>query len=432
MSGWLLILALLVLGGVLSTLGDRLGSKVGKARLSLFNLRPRKTAVVITALTGSLISAISLGLMLLVSNRLRVGLFELDQIQARLRESRTALVRSQAEVEKNRLDLARSRADVQRAEQGRSQALRGRQEAVTSRERVQQELDSATRRVGSLRQELQPLQQEKGRLEAERQRLSRDVKGRDAEIRRNEAELKGVRQRIAAGEAELKQLETNVIALRRGDVVIASGQPLATVRVKLQRSGQAREVIDALLQEANRVAFRLLLPDRPADRQILLVPRSDIERLQSMVGNSGTWVITIRSAANVLRGEGRVIAFPDLRPNRPVVRQGDVLARTALEAEERSPEEIRGRLNLLLAAAYAKAQRQGTLVDGLQVDGNNFADLSRALAERPPGQGATLEAVAVRSADTPDPIVVELRWQGRPAGGRPAGGRPAPPAPPTP
>ena len=86
MSGWLLILALLVLGGVLSTLGDRLGSRVGKARLSLFNLRPRKTAVVITALTGALISAMSLGLMLLVSERLRVGLFELDQLQARLRE----------------------------------------------------------------------------------------------------------------------------------------------------------------------------------------------------------------------------------------------------------------------------------------------------------------------------------------------------------
>ena len=52
MSGWLLILSLLVLGGVLSTLGDRLGSRVGKARLSLFNMRPRRTAVVITVLTG--------------------------------------------------------------------------------------------------------------------------------------------------------------------------------------------------------------------------------------------------------------------------------------------------------------------------------------------------------------------------------------------
>ena len=78
MSGWLLIIALLLLGGVLSTLGDRLGSRVGKARLSLFNMRPRRTAVLITVLTGSLISALSLGLMLLVSRQLRVGLFELD------------------------------------------------------------------------------------------------------------------------------------------------------------------------------------------------------------------------------------------------------------------------------------------------------------------------------------------------------------------
>ena len=420
MSGWLLILALLVLGGVLSTLGDRLGSVVGKARLSLFKLRPRNTAVVITALTGSLISAISLGLMLLVSERLRVGLFELDQIQARLRDNRTALARTQADLaqnrrdlSQNRRDLALSRADVNRAEQGRRQAQSDRQEAVNRRQQVQGQLASTTQRVASLRQEMQPLQRQRARLEAERQRLSQDVQGRDAEIRRNEAELKGVRQRITAGEAELKALETNVIALRRGDVVIASGQPLATVRVKLQRSGEAKEVIDALLQQANLASFRLLLPNQPADRQILLVPKNDIERLQTMLGSSGTWVITIRSAANVLRGEGRVVAFPDLRPNRPVVRQGDVLARTALEGDERSPEEIRSRLNLLLAAAYAKAQRQGTLVEGLQVDGTNFTELGRALAERPAGQAATLEAIATGNADTPDPIQVELRWLGR-------------------
>jgi uncharacterized protein (DUF3084 family) len=411
-SGWLLILALLLLGGVLSTLGDRLGSRVGKARLSLFNLRPRKTAVVITALTGALISAISLGLLLLLSERLRVGLFELDQIQARLRDSRRALEHSQADLETNRRDLARSRADVRQAEKGRTLALRSRQEAVNRREQVQRELQLARGRVGSLRQELQPLQKERVRLEAERVRLSRDVKGRDQEIRRNEAELGRVRQRIAAGAQELKQLETNVIALRRGDVVIASGQPLATVRVKVQRGQQPKPVIDALLQQANLVAFRLLLPGRPADRQILLVPKSDIERLETMLANSDTWVLTIRSAANVLRGEARVLAFPDLRPNRPVVQKGDVLARTSLEGNERSNDEIRSRLNLLLAAAYAKAQRQGTLVEGLQVDGNAFNALGRTLAERPPGQAVTLEAVAMAHADTPDPIVVELRWVG--------------------
>ena len=91
MSAWLLILALLALGGVLATLGDRLGSRVGKARLSLFNLRPRNTAVLITVLTGSLISAVSLGLMLAVSQRLRTGLFELDSLEQKLQDSRDAV-----------------------------------------------------------------------------------------------------------------------------------------------------------------------------------------------------------------------------------------------------------------------------------------------------------------------------------------------------
>ena len=425
MSAWLLILALLVLGGVLSTLGDRLGSMVGKARLSLFNLRPRKTAVVITALTGSLISALSLGLMLLVSERLRVGLFQLDQIQAKVREGRVALARSQQDLQANRLELAqnrvellRSRQERNRAEQGRQQALQSRSLAIASKRVVAGQLAAAQQRVGSLRQELQPLQNQRQQLERERDRLSRDVKGRDAEIRRTEAELAKVRRSIAAGQQELKGLETKVIALRRGDVVIASGQPLATAKVKLRRGEEAKAVIDTLMQRANQTAFGLLLPGQKPDRQILLVPRIDVEKLEQYLQRSGTWVVTIRSAANVLRGENRVLAFPDLRPNRQVVRQGESLARTVLEADVRSPEEIRSRMNLLLAASFARAQRQGTLVDGLQFDVTAFNTLGRALSARPQGLQATLEAVALVAADTPDPIVVELRWVGPNGGGR--------------
>jgi uncharacterized protein (DUF3084 family) len=423
LSAWLLILALLVLGGVLSTLGDRLGSMVGKARLSLFNLRPRKTAVVITALTGSLISALSLGLMLLVSERLRVGLFQLDQIQDKVREGRVALARSQQDLQTNRLELAknrvellRSRQERNRAEQGRQQALQSRSLAIASKRVVADQLAAAQQRVGSLRQELQPLQKQRQQLERERDRLSRDVKGRDAEIRRTEAELARVRRSIAAGQQELKGLETKVIALRRGDVVIASGQPLATAKVKLRRGEEAKAVIDTLMQRANQTAFGLLLPGQKPDRQILLVPRIDVEKLEQYLQRSGTWVVSIRSAANVLRGENRVLAFPDLRPNRQVVRQGESLARTVLEADVRSPEEIRSRMNLLLAASFARAQRQGTLVDGLQFDVTAFNSLGRALSARPQGLQATLEAVAVVAADTPDPIVVELRWV--PASGR--------------
>ncbi len=382
MSGWLLILALLALGGVLSTLGDRLGSRVGKARLSLLGLRPRRTAVVITVLTGSLISALSLGLMLLVSERLRVGLFELDQLQARLARSRSELAASQAE---------RARADQERR-------------------RAQLRFQEAQSRASRLRRELEPLQRQRAQLQAERDRLSRDVRVRDQEIRRTEVELARVRGQITAGEAELKDLEANLIALRRGDVVISSGQPLASAKVTLQRPDQAKEVIDALLQQANLKAFRRVLPGQPADRQILLVPKEDINKLTSLLAKPGSWVVSILSAANVLRGERQVLAFPDLRPNRRVLRAGEVLASTTIEADLRNPEQLNRRLNLLLAATYARVQRQGSMVDALQVDPANARQLSQALSERPAGQIAQLEAVNLRDADTPDPVAVELRW----------------------
>jgi uncharacterized protein (DUF3084 family) len=192
-------------------------------------------------------------------------------------------------------------------------------------------------------------------------------------------------------------------------VLISSGQPLAVARIRLGRQEEGRRSIDALLQEANAAAFRLLLPGQKPNRQILLVPRSDIDRLDQALRKSGTWVVIIRSAANILRGEQRVLAFPDLRPNRPVVRRGEVLARTVLEGDVRSVEEVRSRINLLLAAALTQAQRRGTLVDGLQVDGPALNRLGLALSQRPEGQQATLEAVAQANADTPDPISVELR-----------------------
>lgn len=394
MTGWLLILALLALGGVLSTLGDRLGSLVGKARLSLLGMRPRSTAVLITVLTGSLISAISLGLMLLVSERLRTGLFELDRLEQRLQTSRSQLSRSNSQ-------LASSRLEVARAEQGKREA--------------QTRFEQAQARASKLRQELAPLLAQRNRLELERSRLSQEVKGRDAEIRRTEAELAQVRRRISAGAQELKDLEGNLIALRRGDVVLSSGQTLASAKVTLERPEQAKEVINALLQQANLNAFRRVLPGQPPDRQILLVPKNDISKLEGLLAKPGSWVVSILSAANVLRGERQVLAFPDLRPNRPVVKAGEVLASTTIEGDLTALEPVSRRLNLLLAAAYARAQRQGTLVEGLQFDAASFKKLARELSERQPGQVAQLEALAINSASTADPIAVELRWLAAPS-----------------
>ena len=387
MTGWLLLLSLLILGGVLSTLGDRLGSRVGKARLSLFGLRPRQTAVVITVLTGSLISALSLGLMLLVSRQLRVGLFELNDLEARLRSSRSDLKGSRKAQRKARQQLEEARADEIKA---------------------RKTLADAQARAGELRSTLQPLQEQTRRLEAERQRLSQDVRNRDAEIQRTDDELRAVRQRISSGEAELQQLEKNLIALRRGDVAISSGQPLATVTLKLDRPDQARQVIDQVLREANLQAFQKVLPEQAPDRQIILVPRQDIERLEQAIRKPGTWVVLLRSAANVLRGESVVYAFPDVRPNVAITIEGEVLAKTTLASQDTNPEAVRNRINLLLASTLSEVRRRGSLSQGLQFDANAVNRLARELIKRSGGR-VDLEAVAVRRSETADPIAIELR-----------------------
>ncbi len=387
MTGWLLLLSLLILGGVLSTLGDRLGSRVGKARLSLFGLRPRQTAVVITVLTGSLISALSLGLMLLVSRQLRVGLFELNDLEARLRSSRSDLKGSRKAQRKAREQLEEARADEIKA---------------------RKILADAQARASELRSTLQPLQEQTRRLEAERQRLSQDVRNRDAEIQRTDDELRAVRERISSGEAELQQLEENLLALRRGDVAISSGQPLATVTLKLDRPDQARQVIDQVLREANLQAFQKVLPGQAPDRQIILVPRQDIERLEQAIRKPGTWVVLLRSAANVLRGERVVYAFPDVRPNVAITIEGEVLAKTALASQETNPEAVRNRINLLLASTLAEVRRRGSLSQGLQFDANAVNTLARELTDRSGGR-VELEAVAIRRSETADPIAIELR-----------------------
>ena len=381
MSGWLLILALLLLGGVLSTLGDRLGSKVGKARLSLLGLRPRRTAVVITVLTGSLISAISLGLMLLVSDRLRTGLFELDQLERRLREGREALERSQRE--------------LRSAEAGRQQA--------------RSQLAMVEAQASSLRRELAPLIQQRQQLERERDQLSREIGAKDADIRRNRDELARLNSRINAGAKELQQLETNLIALRRGDVVISSGQPLEIAKVRIEQADQAKPVIEALLRQTNANVYQRVLPGEPPKRQILLVPRSDISKLEGILSKKGDWVVSLISAANVLKGERQVVAFPDVRRNTLVVKAGEQLATTVLEGDERSAEQVRSRLNVLLASAFNMVKRDGSLASGLQFDAGSVNQLTLALTDRPAGQAVQLQAISRRDSDVVDPVAVEIR-----------------------
>ena len=95
---WILIVFLIFLGGLIAPFGDILGSKIGKARLSILKLRPKKTATIITIITGGFISSVSIGLLILVSEEFRQRLFvDIPFLQKTLDESKKALIPLQEE-----------------------------------------------------------------------------------------------------------------------------------------------------------------------------------------------------------------------------------------------------------------------------------------------------------------------------------------------
>ena len=298
MTGWLLILSLLLLGGILSTLGDRLGTRVGKARLSIFKLRPKSTAVLITVFTGSIISAISFAIMVAFNSQLRVGLFELEDIQAK----------------------------------------------ITTREK------------------------------------------------------------------ELKTLEKNLYALRSGNVVISSGQSLLTKTIKIGKSDDIKKIIESILQQANFYAFNLVKTNQSKYRRILLVRKDDIEKLENKLSDNRSWVVSIKSAGNILRGENFVYAFPEVTLNKIITKKDEVIAVENISLSESDSESISKKINLLLASTLAEVRRRGSLSSELKINANQINNLGKYLVIKKKGDFQII-ARALDDTQSADKVSVSLELQ---------------------
>ncbi len=174
-SGYILVVAILLLGGVLATVGDRIGTKVGKARLSLFKLRPRKTATVVTIITGSLISASTLGILFASSRSLRQGIFELDSIQKKLRIARGEIdiINAQKDQVENQLAQARDQqADAQK-----------RLDAINQKfQQAQAQLKTVSQQATNLRSEIKSLLVERQALFQQREQLNEQISQLKAQI----------------------------------------------------------------------------------------------------------------------------------------------------------------------------------------------------------------------------------------------------------
>ena len=295
MTAWLKILLVLILGGILSTLGDRLGTRVGKARLSIFKLRPKSTAVLITVFTGSIISAISFATMVVFDRDLRVGLFQLEDI----------------------------------------------------------------------------------------------------------------REKIIESEKELKKLEKNLYAFRSGNVVISSGQTLVTKTIKLNKTNDIKKIIESILQQANFYAFNLVKTNQSEYRRILLVRKDDIEKLENKIADNRSWVVRIKSAGNILRGENYVYAFPEVTLNKMITKKGEVIAIENVSLSKSDSESISKKINLLMASTLAEVRRRGSLSSELKINANQINNLGKYLVSIKKGENQII-ARALEDSQSAEKVSVSL------------------------
>lgn len=166
-AGIIFVLAILLLGGLIAIISDRLGKKVGKARLSLFNLRPRTTAVVVTMITGTILSALTLTTLFATSKPLRRGVFQIDDIQRELNEARKELTKTEFEKSIIEGQLARTLGELNQINQSLQTTRNLLTETQGQLNILQRELEAARNAKFTLETELKAVAEAKAKTQAE-------------------------------------------------------------------------------------------------------------------------------------------------------------------------------------------------------------------------------------------------------------------------
>ena len=312
---WILIIFLILLGGLIAPFGDLLGSKIGKARFSILKLRPKKTATIVTIITGGFISAISIGLLILFSEEFRQRLFvDIPFLQKTLDESKKALL---------------------------------------------------------------PLKEERKRLE----------------------------DKINNKEKELNKLKSDVKEFRRGNVVIKRGQTLFIGQVI--SNPNIKLDLGKIYNSADRYVQKIVIPTKKEIKNILLWRSSDISEIERVTAKGGNWIILIKSATNVLKGDNFVFVYPEMMQNKIIVRRGEVITSEILEKKDIEFENINSKISTLLRKTRDKIKSRGSIVNEITTKGDFIKKIRDSIDVNLKNK-YLVEVVSLKDSKTAESIIVEL------------------------
>lgn len=383
--GLRILLIIAIMGGIIAYIGDKLGTRVGKRKMSLFGLRPKHTSIIVTIITGVLISAATLGVLTVASSTVRTALFGMEKLRAEMDQlNRDIEVKNKALLEGNQLL------------QDRTKQL----------ERVQSDVKATEAELEETRQSLAAKGDELISIQDSYKMAEQQLASSAAELKALESSREKLQAHVSQLQITTKELEDNIVRVREGNIIFRNGEILAGSLIKPGLSvDEARVALTSFMNDTNGLILKRF--GMTEEKSVLFISRSNLEGITEQVANSEVpMTVRIMAAGNIIYGEP-ALAELHAYPETLVFHKGDVLWSEVIEGGDNAREKVLG----FLQYANSQAKEKGILPDPITgqvgtIPGDELFDTIRQV-ENYKGR-LELKALILEDTYSGDTVHIEL------------------------
>ena len=134
---------------------------------------------------------------------------------------------------------------------------------------------------------------------------------------------------------------------------------------------------------------------------------NDISDIESITAKGGNWILLIKSATNVLKGDNFVFVSPELLENKFIVRKGEVITSAILGKNDLNYRNINSKIKILMRKTRDEMKSKGSIVNEITTRGDFMRKIRDSLKINQNNK-YRLEIVSLKDSKTADPIIVEL------------------------
>ena len=366
-----------IVGGFIAYLADKMGSKIGKKRMSIFGLRPKHTSILLTVTSGTIIAVLTIGVMAVSSQSARTALFGMDKLQRELK-----LLNAEKAGAAVALDAAKERVEEQNKKISELDAKM--QASMRENDAMEAKLAEANSMYSKAQEELTTLTESKAQLTSEIQELEKTT---DA-------------------------LRKGIINMREGQVYYRAGE---VVYAGVMRGGLKHDAnlaqVNWLLQNANEAALeRLGMRQSEQPLQAIWLSRGAVDNaVRALDKSKGNLFFRVRTVANIIVGELAVCEI-EMFENQFIYPDGTLIysADYDLHADSASHDNL---LMGFLTQVNHQAVQAGVLPDPLSgkvgnMDAATMIETSNAI--RRTSGAFTIKAYAKGDITTAGPVRLRL------------------------